>query len=66
MKFIGTNGAIFNGCMYCLVSILCSCNDCLMDFKDDINDVFMASLVMRRRYLSDQRWLNLGYLLDPS
>ena len=42
-----------------------SCNDCLMDFNDDINDV-KASPVMGIRYLSDQRRLNLGYLLDPS
>ena len=44
MKFIGTNGMILYGRVYCLVSILCTCNDCLMDFKDAINDV-TASLV---------------------
>jgi hypothetical protein len=43
-----------------------SCNDCLMDFKDDINDVKASLISMGIRYVSDQRRSNLGYLLDPS
>lgn len=43
-----------------------SCNDCLMDFKGDITDVTASLISVRERYVSDQRRLNLGYLLDPS
>jgi hypothetical protein len=43
-----------------------TCNDCLMDFKDRINDASAPALVANMILVSDQRRLNLGYLLDPS
>ena len=64
VKFIGTNGAIFQRLRVLSGKRASTRNDCLMDFKDRI--IGAPAPLTRERYVSDQRRLNLGYLLDPS
>ncbi len=66
MKFIGTNGIIFQRLCVLSDKHVNTRNDCLMDFKDYIIDVTASLASAGIQYISDQRWLNLGYPLDPS